>query len=204
MVFEVELPMADPSITISIWDKDILSPSDFISTGTLDFSDLAHKAFNNDCAIKLMGNMSKTGKIAEQTLNNMKDAFKSDKQEQGNKDSGRDVQKYTLALKNQEKSGYFATKDEGKLTMTMELVPMTQCKANPVGKGRSEPNHSPWCPPPVGRFELSWNPITLFFRLVGPKARTKICILLCTSICISIIVSLIPVIFGDLIVRTFT
>jgi len=54
MVFDVELPMADPSITISIWDKDILSPSDFISTGTLDFSDLANKAFSNDCSIKVL------------------------------------------------------------------------------------------------------------------------------------------------------
>jgi len=53
MVFDVELPMADPSITISIWDKDILSPNDFISTGTLDYSDLSIKAFQNDCSIKV-------------------------------------------------------------------------------------------------------------------------------------------------------
>lgn len=48
--------MKDPSITFAIWDKDILSPSDFISEGTLSFQDMADKAFNNDCAIKLMGN----------------------------------------------------------------------------------------------------------------------------------------------------
>lgn len=83
--------MADPSITISIWDKDILSPSDFISTGTLDFSDLAHKAFNNDCSIKLMGNESKTSKLADKTIDKMKDAFNSDQQDQGKKNAGRDV-----------------------------------------------------------------------------------------------------------------
>ena len=121
-----------------------------------------------------MGNQSKTSKLTEGAMNTMKDAFNKDKDKtQGDKNGGRDVQKYTLALKNQEKSGYFATKDEGKLTMTMELVPATQyhklyndrAKSNPVGKGRSDPNHSPWCPPPVGRFEWSWNPITLFVTI---------------------------------------
>lgn len=37
MIFPVTLPMKDPSITFAIWDKDILSPSDFISEGSLSF-----------------------------------------------------------------------------------------------------------------------------------------------------------------------
>ena len=50
--------MQDPSITFAIWDKDILSPSDFISEGTLSFRDIADKAFANDCNVKLGGNQS--------------------------------------------------------------------------------------------------------------------------------------------------
>ena len=48
----------------------------------------------------------------------------------------------------------------------MELVPKTVVKENPVGLGRSEPNHSPWLPPPIGRFEWSANPLTLFVIIV--------------------------------------
>jgi len=91
MVFDVELPMADPSITISIWDKDILSPNDFISTGTLDYSDLSIKAFQNDCSIKLMGNVSKTNKLKEGAMNTIKDAFNKDQKTEGDKNAGRDV-----------------------------------------------------------------------------------------------------------------
>lgn len=75
---------------------------------------------------QLMGNVSKTNKLKEGAMNTIKDAFNKDQKTEGDKNAGRDVQKYCLALKNQEKSGYFATKDEGKLTMTMELVPSTQ------------------------------------------------------------------------------
>lgn len=48
--------------------------------------------------------------------------------------------------------------------MSLELVPKKTAESNKVGLGRQEPNHSPWLPPPVGRFEFSWNPITLFVR----------------------------------------
>lgn len=62
------------------------------------------------------------------------------------------IQKYTCALKNvMHKSGYKDTSDLGKITITMELVPKTQSDKNPVGLGRKNPNHSPWCPPPIGR-----------------------------------------------------
>ena len=53
-------------------------------------------------------------------------------------------------------------KTKGKLTLSFEIVPKTISKENPVGLGRSEPNHSPWLPPPVGRFEWSANPFKLF------------------------------------------
>jgi len=38
-------------------------------------------------------------------------------------------------------------------------------KENPVGMGRSEPNNSPWLPPPDGRFEWSANPFSLFVKI---------------------------------------
>lgn len=70
-----------------------------------------------------------------------------------------------------------------------------------VGKGREEPNHSPWCPPPVGRMKFSLNPCTMFAQLVGPKARGKICIILCFVVFVVMLIVLFPVIFGQLISR---
>lgn len=50
----------------------------------------------------------------------------------------------------------------GKLTVSLELVPKENAESSKVGKGREEPNHSPWLPPPIGRFQWALNPITLF------------------------------------------
>ena len=35
---------------------------------------------------------------------------------------------------------------------------------NPVGKARSEPNHSPYLPPPTGRISWTWNPFKMIVR----------------------------------------
>ncbi len=111
------------------------------------------------------------------------------------------MQKYTCALKNVEKQGYIAQKDVGKITITMELVPVSQVKMAEVGKGREDPNHSPWCPPPVGRMKFSLNPCTMFLQLVGPKARKKVCLIFCVLVTLIMIIVLFPVIFGQIIAR---
>lgn len=46
------------------------------------------------------------------------------------------------------------------LTFSREIY-FFRAKANPVGKGRSEPNASPFCPEPKGRLQLSLNPFTM-------------------------------------------
>ena len=38
---------------------------------------------------------------------------------------------------------------------------MSRAKSNPVGKGRTEPNHSPYLPPPTGRISWSLNPFKM-------------------------------------------
>ena len=98
MKFPLSLPMVDPTITFAIWDKDILSPNDFISEGTLSFLDMAQKAFSNDCSIKLAGNKGASLDAAVSSALNPADKAKNKEQ----------VQKYTCALKNVEKSGYVA------------------------------------------------------------------------------------------------
>lgn len=48
--------------------------------------------------------------------------------------------------------------------MSFEIIPESNAEKYKVGKGREEPNHSPWLPPPIGRFEWALNPITLFVK----------------------------------------
>lgn len=203
MVFPVTLPMQDPSITFSIWDKDIVCPNDFISTGTYPFADMATQAFENDCSVKLkvLDDKKKINLKMPDVNKLVGDTFKKEDKEVKPplNSKGEDVSKFCLELQNVENADYHITKVVGKLTITMELVPMDAAKAAGVGKGRAEPNHSPWCPPPVGRFKWSWNPCTLFMRLVGPKARAKICCCLCMVLCTAILIGLAPAIGGQII-----
>jgi hypothetical protein len=43
----------------------------------------------------------------------------------------------------------------GKVCISIELVPEADAETDPVAYGRSDPNHSPYCPPPVGRYVIS-------------------------------------------------
>ena len=45
--------------------------------------------------------------------------------------------------------------------MRMDIIETKRAKTNPVGKGRSEPNHSPYLPPPTGRISWTWNPFKM-------------------------------------------
>jgi hypothetical protein len=52
-------------------------------------------------------------------------------------------------------------KSGGKVRIGLNITPGEMAKANPVGNGRSEPNQSPFLPPPVGRISFSLNPFTM-------------------------------------------
>ncbi len=52
-------------------------------------------------------------------------------------------------------------KSAGLIRIGLAVFPGEMAKSNPVGGGRSEPNHSPFLPPPVGRLTFSMNPINM-------------------------------------------
>jgi hypothetical protein len=56
-------------------------------------------------------------------------------------------------------------KSAGKVRIGLSVYPGEMAKSNPVGLGRTEPNHSPFLPPPVGRLSFSFNPITMFVSI---------------------------------------
>lgn len=53
MVWDVELPLKDPSITFQIWDKDFFSPNDFISEASMTFKKEADDAYLNENSVKI-------------------------------------------------------------------------------------------------------------------------------------------------------
>jgi len=68
----------------------------------------------------------------------------------------------------------------GKVCISMELVPEADAEIDPVAFGRGDPNHSPYCPPPVGRLKFSWNPFSMIKQFVGPKVCCYcMCVLAC-------------------------
>ena len=87
----------------------------------------------------------------------------------------------------------------GKVRISVNLTPVGMAEANPVGSGRSEPNHSPFLPPPVGRIKFSPNPIANLMQLVGPELRRKIYVYCCLAACIALCIALFPLVIGNII-----
>ena len=56
-------------------------------------------------------------------------------------------------------------KPSGKVRIGVNITPGELAKSNPVGLGRSEPNHSPFLPPPIGRISLTLNPFAMLVIL---------------------------------------
>ena len=88
--------------------------------------------------------------------------------------------------------------DGGRVMVSFELVPEERYKACPVGEGRSEPNVDPKLPPPVGRFEWSWNPLKIISQLCGPEFKVKICLAVCCVLCLLMIIFIAPMLFSDM------
>ena len=87
----------------------------------------------------------------------------------------------------------------GQVRIGLNITPGTLSKANPVGQGRTEPNHSPFLPPPVGRISFTLNPFTMLNQLVGPELRKKIYGYCCLILCILFCVLMFPMVFSNII-----
>ena len=69
----------------------------------------------------------------------------------------------------------------GQVCVSMKVVPWEEASNNPKGTGRSEPNHTPYCPPPSGRLKFSLNPFSMLSQLLGPSCFYK---LMCFCCCV--------------------
>lgn len=103
MVFPLVLPTNNPSITFQIWDKDIMSSDDYISAVTLDFSNEAREAFENDTSTKIFD--KKTGlKRFSGILNSINNV--DNQATNKNVIKAQSDEKFELSLSNVAKDGY--------------------------------------------------------------------------------------------------
>jgi len=156
--------------TVQIWDRDILSKSDFIAEASFSFDATAKTAWETGGRIKRMGDAG--GMLVHSTS-----------------------EKFWIDCMRRKEDGKL--EQGGRVQISLELVPKSQVAACPVGEGRNEPNVDPFLPPPVGRFSWSWNPCKLIAQTVGPEYRIKACLICCLALCLALCVFMFPMIVSN-------
>lgn len=71
----------------------------------------------------------------------------------------------------------------GQCLIGIQIFPAEKAEVQPAGLGRTEPNDSPFLPPPNGRLKFGWNPISMLSQLLGPR----LCCILCCAVCIALV-----------------
>ena len=177
MIFRLDLPNKYNKLIINAYDKDIFSRDDYITGCELDISEMINITKNLD--VPLVFNKEYVKDIPDFE----KEKYKS--VEFLGKSDDPDQTKFWMQC-------YRNNKKSGRILMSLEFMPIWKAEKCPVGKGRSEPNVNPYLPPPVGRFEWSFNPFKLLRQCVGPKVRRKIYFTLCVICCAIYLVCLLP------------
>lgn len=98
MVFPIQLPLKDSTISFQIFDKDIFSADDFISDTSLNFKNYADQAFENDCTVKVYSHQKfdLLGALP----------FGEEQKAPEGKIKGEEKEKVQIPLQNAQKDGY--------------------------------------------------------------------------------------------------
>ena len=183
IVLDVDVPRENNILTIHAYDKDIFSRDDFISGANIDIKKLLDIPKDLDAPITFSKKYYDSIPQEEKTKFEEIEFLTGGDDEEKNKFW---IQCYQNNIKS------------GRILCSMEILPMWKAEANPVGLGRKEPNHSPYLPPPVGRFQWSWNPFKIFNQCIGPRFRKKIYKGLAICCCVVYLIFLIPYIIYHL------
>ena len=177
IVLDIDVPRINNKLTINAYDKDILSRDDFISGAIIDLKHLINIPKDLDTPITFNKNYTDSISPEEKTLYENVEFLSGGDDEEKNKFW---IQCYHNNVKS------------GRILCSLEILPMWKAEANPVGLGRKEPNYAPYLPPPVGRFQWSWNPFKIFNQCIGPRFRKKIYKGLALFCCVVYLIFLIP------------
>jgi hypothetical protein len=92
----------------------------------------------------------------------------------------------------------------GRVKVQIDVLTAEQADANPVGKARQEPNHSPMLPQPEGRVSLTINPFKMWEQMIGPAIRKRIYCMLCCIMCVVACIMILPNLFGTIITTSIS
>jgi len=175
-----------PRLKFSIFDRDLIGSNDHIGERIIPLKPLCkralkiHKEKRKEKAI-----ISVVGR-GENFL--------------GQKSEGHEEKFWMDGLKNTNNP-----KDNAKMLISLQLVPISLTKQIAAGPGRSDPNTNPHLPPPEGRLNLSlFHPLDMLKDLLGDKLYYKCCCLVISAFCAALCTMFAPSLFGSVASKILT
>ena len=150
--YDIKYPGDASVLNLQVWDADLFSSNDFIGDASLNLALPLEDCTMTDKQITL------NKKYYESFL---KDYMNDGELEYYDQDS--------FWIKMKDKQGH----PNGEMRIEITILPKDKAESYQNGEGRTEPNHSPFLPPPTGRIIWSLNPWTMLNQCVAPSVRNK-------------------------------
>lgn len=91
--------------------------------------------------------------------------------------------------------------DNGRVLITLHMVPEQESLDDPQGVGRQEPNNDPFCPEPEGRIKFTINPFEMLSQMIPASAWRKIVAYFLCGTCCFIICLMLPMTVSDVLAK---
>lgn len=189
MLFPFTHPNKNYKLKVQAYDLDLFKSNDLIGEAVIDLETMVE---DSELAKRPM---SLTGDYYDEFL-------KPEKKMSGLTFDKEDSRKFWVNLVSKDASGKRVV--QGKLKLSIDLMPKKDAELNPVGEAQSEPNVNPFLPKPFGRIEFSLNPLKMLSQLIGPALRRKLYCYCCIAICCALCIMMAPMIMSNIFVNIIT
>ena len=166
MLIPLKLPVQKPLLTLQVYDKDLFASDDYISGAKINLKHLLTIPKYLGLPIKFTRDYYNDIKTNEEKRSYGEIEFMDDKDDEDG------IKFWVQCYKGKKEVAGEGVKG-GRVLCSLEILPKTLADAEPLGKGRDEPNMNPYLPPPVGRLEFTLNPCKMINQCIGPKFRRK-------------------------------
>ena len=182
LLFDIKCPRDFYLFTIQLWDRDLFCSNDMIGEAQLELKALFEDVLESGKQMNL--NKKYYDSYLKDHIGETKIKFE-------------DEDSFWIPCKGFDKDGKHV--EQGKVRVSLTILPKEEAEKQKVGDARSEPNHSPFCPPPKGRISFTLNPFKMLAQLVGPGVLRKIYCLICCAIYCSLFIMMAPMLLSTLI-----